>query len=134
MPNFTARQVEAIEALIHSWDTGKISWEAITKATEPIIGYRPSRSGLSSHAAIQAAFSARKRNIAAKPVGRMPSPSSLADASRIIAARNNEIAALKQQLDSYRDKFDRWRYNAMLLNVRIERLDEPLPPINRSGQ
>ncbi len=132
--NFTSKQIDAIENLIHSWDSGKITWEAIIEAAKPIIGDTPSRSGLSSHASIQAAFTARKKGLSAKPAGRTPSPNSLADASRIIAARNNEIAALKQQVNDYREKFDRWRYNAMLLNVVIDKLDQPLPAINRSGQ
>jgi hypothetical protein len=131
-PHIKPQQVEAIANAIHSWDRGSINWDAIRKLAKPILGFLPSRSGLSSHADIQAAFSARKANLGLKPAGRAPSPGSLADASRIIASRDNEIATYKQQVDAFREKFDRWRYNALLLNIKIDRLDQPLPAINRS--
>ncbi|WP_249605167.1 hypothetical protein [Chromobacterium sp. IRSSSOUMB001] len=124
-------QVEAILNAIHTWDSGSITWDGVCKVAKPILGYHPSRSGLSAHADIQAAFSARKKNLAQRPAGKVPSPGSLADAARMIAARDAEISALKQLVTEYREKFDRWRYNAMLANVTIERLDAPLPPIER---
>lgn len=124
-------QVEAIVTAIHTWDRGTIGWEGVCKVAKPILGYIPSRSGLSSHADIQNAFSSRKKNLALRPVGKMPSPGSLADASRMIAARDAELDSLKSLVAEYREKFDRWRYNAMLVNVTIERLDAPLPQIER---
>lgn len=123
--------IDAIANAIHAWDGGKLTWDDICKVAKPILGYLPSRSGLSAHEQIQVAFSARKKNLREKPPGRVPSPGSLADASRVIAARDNQVAALKQQVTAYRDKFDRWRYNAMLLNITIEKLDKPLPQISR---
>lgn len=125
-------QVDAIVNLIHTWDRGSIAWDDVCKLAKPVLGYLPSRSGLSSHASIQAAFSARKKNLGQRPQGRVPAPGSLADASRMISARDSEIATLKQQVTDIREKFDRWRYNAMLLNITIEKLDKPLPSIDRS--
>jgi len=127
-------QVEAIVNAIHTWDAGTIAWDDVCKAAKPILGYLPSRSGLSSHADIQAAFSNRKRLLAQRPAGKGPSPASLADASRMIAARDGEISTLKHLVAEYREKFDRWRYNAMLHNVTIDKLDAPLPPIARSSR
>lgn len=124
-------QVDAIVNAICTWDGDKLRWDDICKIAKPILGYLPSRSGLSSHDRIQAAFSASKKNLREKPAGKMPLPSSLANAARVIAARDIEVAALQQQVTDYREKFDRWRYNAMLLNVTIERLDRPLPHISR---
>lgn len=126
-------QVEAIVNAIHTWDRGAIGWEAVCKVAKPILGYLPSRSGLSSHADIQAAFTARKKNLSQRPAGKMPSPGSLADASRMLAARDAEISSLKLLVSEYREKFDRWRYNAMLVNVTIDRLDAPLPHIERKS-
>jgi hypothetical protein len=59
------------------------------------------------------------------------SASSLATASRLIASRDAEIAELKQQIVEFREKFDRWRYNAHLMNLKIDKLDNPLPAISR---
>ncbi len=124
-------QVDAIVNAIHTWDGVKLTWDDICSIAKPVLGYTPSRSGLSAHEQIQAAFSARKKNMREKPPGRVPSPGSLANASRVIAARDNEVITLKQQITAYREKFDRWRYNAMLLNITIEKLDKPLPSISR---
>ncbi|MDG0857428.1 hypothetical protein [Roseateles puraquae] len=127
-------QVEAIVNAIHTWDAGTIAWDDVCKVAKPILGYLPSRSGLSSHADIQAAFSNRKKLLAQRPAGKGPSPASLADASRMIAARDGEISTLKHLVAEYREKFDRWRYNAMLHNLTIDKLDAPLPPIARSSR
>lgn len=124
-------QVESIVNAIHTWDQGSINWDSVCQIAKPILGYVPSRSGLSSHTDIQAAFSSRKKNLAQRPATKMPLPGSLADASRMLAARDAEILALKQLVNEYREKFDRWRYNAMLINVTIDRLDAPLPQIER---
>lgn len=125
-------QIDAIVNAIHTWDRGSIRWEDVCKLAKPILGYLPSRSGLSAHTEVQDAFSARKKNLGRRPEGRVPSPGSLADASRMIGARDSEIATLKQQVTDLREKFDRWRYNAMLLNIRIDQLDKPLPAIDRT--
>ena len=124
-------QVVTIVNAIHTWDRVTIAWDDVCKLAKPVLGYLPSRSGLSSHADIQAAFSSRKKNLAQRPEGKVPSPGSLADASRMLAARDAEISALKKLVDEYRDKFDRWRYNAMLHNLTIDRLEAPLPQIAR---
>lgn len=124
-------QVVDIVNAIHTWDRGTIAWDDVCKLAKPILGYLPSRSGLSSHEDIQAAFSASKKQLAQRPEGKVPSPGSLADASRMLAARDGEITALKLLVAEYREKFDRWRYNAMLHNVTIDRLDAPLPQIAR---
>lgn len=125
-------QVEAIVNALYTWDADKLGWDDVCKVSKPILGYLPSRSGLSSHEQIQAAFSARKKNLREKPAGKkLPQPGSLANAGRVIASRDMEIATLKQQVTEFREKFDRWRYNAMLLNVTIDRLDRPLPHISR---
>lgn len=49
----------------------------------------------------------------------------------MIAVRDAQIAELKMQIDAFREKFDRWRYNASLQNIKIDKLDAPLPPISR---
>ncbi|QBP73892.1 hypothetical protein E2K99_02190 [Herbaspirillum huttiense] len=131
--HITPEQVERIVHAIHTWDQSSIGWEAVCKVAKPMLGYLPSRSGLSAHADIQAAFTARKKNLGQRPSGKMPSPGSLADASRMIAARDAEIASLKLLVTEYREKFDRWRYNAMLSKVTIDRLDAPLPQIERKS-
>jgi hypothetical protein len=83
---------------------------------------------LSAHEDIQAAFSSRKKSLRATHADKTVVIRTPTDAARMVAARESEIQTLKQQLNEFRDKFDRWRYNAMLLDVSIEKLDKPLPP------
>jgi len=35
------------------------------------------------------------------------------------------------QITAFREKFDRWRYNASKHNIKIDKLDAPLPTISR---
>lgn len=123
-----SEHVEAIVNAIYTWDRGKPSWDDICRVAKPILGYLPTRSGLSAHVDIQAAFSSRKKSLCTKPPGKTLVIRTPTDAARMLAARDSEILTLKQQISAFRDKFDRWRYNAMLENVSIEKLDKPLPP------
>lgn len=130
-PHIRPEQIEMIVHLIRTWDGDTLSWEDIRKLAKPILGFLPSRSGVSAHVEIQRAYKARGSDLRAQPGERMPAPRSLATASRLIAVRDAEIAELKQQVAEYREKFDRWRYNAHLMNIKLERLDTPLPAISR---
>jgi hypothetical protein len=119
--------IEAICRLIHGWDKPKINWEAVCAEATNVLGYQPSRSGLSSHDAIVKAFQARKLGLKVRPPDDVPKPSSLAQAAHVIAARDAEIAALKLENDELHEKFARWQYNAHLHRVTIDMLEEPLP-------
>jgi hypothetical protein len=121
------QHVEAICHLIYGWGKPNIDWEAVCDAAQSVLGYRPSRSGLSSKAAIQRAFRARKQGLKIKPPLDTPKPNSLVQAAHVIAARNVEIAALKLTNRKLLEQFARWEYNAYLHRVTIEMLDVPLP-------
>lgn len=123
--------IEAILNVIYTWDEDKLSWDNICDSAKPILGYRPSRAGLSAHHQIQTAYTSRKNNLPQKPVAKTPAPGSIGMASKMLAARDNEIKALNAQIIEYREKFNRWRYNASLLDIKIEKLDQPLPPVKR---
>lgn len=125
-----AEHVEAICHLIHGWDRPTIDWDSVCDAAHAVLGYRPSRSGLSSKAAIQYAFKARKQGLKVTPPAETPKPNSLAQAAQTIAARDAEIAALKLTNQALLEKFARWEANAHLHRVTIEMLDEPLPVVD----
>jgi hypothetical protein len=122
-----AEHIEAICQLIHGWDEPKIDWESVCDAAKCVLGYRPSRSGLSSKVRIQQAFRARKQGLRIKPPDDTPKPNSLAQAAHVIAARDTEIAALDLTNRNLVEQFARWQYNAYLHRVTIEMLDVPLP-------
>ena len=128
-----ADHIAAIQNLIRAWDEEKISWEAVCRAAEPILGYVPSRSGLSTHVGLLEAFQARKLGLKVRPPEGRPMPGSLASAARQLAAKNAEIAELKRTVSKLEEQFERWQYNARLRRVTLEQLDEPLPHIDRTA-
>lgn len=123
--------IDAILNVIYTWDRDTLTWNNICDSAKRILGYRPSRAGLSAHHEIQKAYTSRKNDIRQKPAEKTPMPGSIGMASRMLAARDSEIKALNEQILEFREKFNRWRYNAMLLNITIEKLDQPLPPVKR---
>lgn len=125
--------IAAIQLIIRSWDKEKISWEAVCEAAQSTLGYKPSRSGLSSHAGLLDAFQARKKGLKLRPATARPLPSSLAAAANQLATKNSEIAELRRTIARFEERFERWQYNARLHRVTLEQLDEPLPHIDRTS-
>ena len=123
--------VDAILAVIRAWDDGSISWNAVCKAAEPILGYEPTRSGLSSHDALLKAFQARKKGLKVAPPEKTPMPGSLAAAAHRIAAKDAEIAEMRLTITAFKEQFERWQYNATLRRMTLAQLNEPLPNIDR---
>lgn len=130
-PHIRPEHVELIVNAIRTWTGDSITWDNVRDLAKPILGRRPSRSGVSAHASIKLAYDAKSDGLEVQPGERIPAPSSLATAGRLLAVRDAEIAELKQQVDAFREKFDRWRYNASLMNIKIDKLDAALPKISR---
>lgn len=123
--------IDAIVAVIRGWDEEVISWNALCERSEPVLGYLPSRSGLSAHKDIQYAFQARKAGLKVTPPPKTALPSSLAAAAMRLAAKDVEIAELKRKNSLLQEQFTVWLYNARG-KMTIEQLNEPLPVIDRA--
>ena len=123
--------VERIILLIRGWPDRKIEWEAVCVACESILGYIPSRQGLSAHKSVQAAFRARKE--CSEPVDRQTPayPSSLKIASQRIAYLNSVIQTQNKEIDNFRSLVTIWQYNAYKRGLSASQLNEPLPMIDR---
>lgn len=126
----TELNVEAIVNIIRGWANERITWEQVCDESESILGYRPSRQGLSSHSAILHAFQSRKSGLILSPPKKTPLPSSLKSAAHRISAKDAEIFELKRRIDQLNMQFSIWLYN---INGRltIEQLNKPLPVIDR---
>jgi hypothetical protein len=125
------KDVESIVHIIHNWSKGKISWEALCNACNPVLGYVPTRQGLNGHQTIKEAFQAKQSSGKKNTSTRKPLPSSLAVASERIARLNSTVATLQEETDRLRDRFVTWQYNAYKHGLTREQLDEPLPFIDR---
>jgi hypothetical protein len=128
---FTEHDIEAIVTLIRDWPKETIAWQTVCEKAEPILGYTPSRQGLSQHEVILVAFQARKRNLRLQPQISTPMPSSLAIAAQRISRLQAENSELILQIKALRHRFRIWQYNAHARNMTEADLDRPLPIIDK---
>ena len=128
---FTGTDIQGVIELIRAWPKDAIAWADVCKKAEAVLGFVPSRQGLSQHEAIQTAFQARKQGLRIAPQKDRPMPSSLAVASARIARLNARIAELELENTRLRDRFITWQYNAHARNMTQADLDHPLPLIDR---
>lgn len=128
---FTGRDIEAIVTIIRDWPKDTINWADVCKASEKILGYKPSRQGLNQREEILTAFQARKGHLRVQPKEASPMPSSLAVAARRIsrlAAENHELELQNKRL---LERFRTWQYNASVRNMTEADLDRPLPILDK---
>ncbi|MFG0339731.1 hypothetical protein ACF8FF_17640 [Pseudomonas sp. zjy_13] len=127
--HLTRGDIQAIVSLIDGWD-GKLGWEALCDEAAALVGARPTRQTLSSHDAIKSAFDNQKKLQRTGSVVKKRPPSLDIAAQRIrrLEAENSRLTLENERL---LERFQRWQYNAYKFNVSAEKLDAPLPQINR---
>ena len=128
---FTDYDIEAIITLIRDWPKETIAWREVCDKANSILGYTPSRQGLSQHEKILIAFQARKRNLHVQPQKSAPTPSSLAIAAQRISRLQSENSELELQIKKLRHRFRVWQYNAHARNMTEADLDRALPIIDK---
>ncbi|MDT4834792.1 hypothetical protein FQZ97_684420 [compost metagenome] len=129
--HLTSKDVVTLITLIDSWE-GKLTWELLCDAALPLIGTRPTRQTLSSHAQIKAAFGHKKEQ---QKTGFVSSkrPPSLRIAEQRIRRLENENDRLKAENSELLVRFTKWQYNAYKHGVSKEKLDADLPKIDRDS-
>lgn len=125
------KDVDAIVRIIHSWKDEKFSWDNICEACSRVIGKTPTRQSLNMSEPIKEAYLSKKLSL--KTNGqKIIKPSSLRSAGERLAAQQSEIDLLKQKHDQLIEKFIVWQYNAYKHGMNEEKLNEPLPKIDRN--
>jgi hypothetical protein len=124
------RDINAIVNLIRGWQEPKLSWPAICKAAEPLVGKLPSRQSLSSHEAIATAYQTKKEALKGRDP-KNPRPASLNIAAARIAKLESEIDELKEVHRRLMQQFVIWQYNAYKFGMKTYQLNQPLPKIDR---
>ncbi|HGS7994518.1 hypothetical protein P3821_26410 [Pseudomonas aeruginosa] len=129
--HLTSKDVVALINLIDTWE-GKLTWEALCDAALPLIGTRPTRQTLNSHAQIKTAFGHKK---AQQKNGFVSTkrPPSLSIAEQRIRRMESEIDRLKAENSELLVRFIKWQYNAYKHGVSKEKLDADLPTIDRDS-
>ncbi|NNA26926.1 hypothetical protein HBN84_16715 [Pseudomonas lundensis] len=129
--HLSAKDLDLIVRAIDSWD-GKLGWEALCDAVEPLIGTRPTRQTLNAHQRIKDAFAHQKARLKSGFVS-TKRPASLSIAEQRIRRLEVENSRLQRENNQLLERFMRWQYNAHKFNVSAEKLDAPLPFVDRDS-
>ncbi|BBI44646.1 hypothetical protein ALP64_202442 [Pseudomonas syringae pv. actinidiae] len=129
--HLTSKDIEILVNLIDAWE-GKLGWEALCDAVGPLIGGRPTRQTLSSHDQVKTAFGYKKEQ---QRKGFVPTkrPASLGVAEQRISRLEKENNRLKAENGHLLERFLKWQYNAYKHGICKDKLDAPLPVINRDA-
>lgn len=127
--HLNSKDIEILVNLIDVWE-GKLGWDALCDAVEPLIGGRPTRQTLSSHVQVKTAFGHKKEQ---QKNGFVTTkrPASLSIAEQRIRRLESENDRLKAENDRLLERFLKWQYNAYRHGVCKEKLEASLPSIDR---
>lgn len=129
--HLSTKDLDLIVKTIDAWD-GKLGWEALCDAVEPLIGTRPTRQTLNAHQRIKDAFTHQKARLKSGFVS-TKRPASLSIAEQRIRRLEAENSRLQRENNQLLERFMRWQYNAHKFNVSAEKLDAPLPFVDRDS-
>ena len=129
--HLSAKDLDLIVTLIDAWE-GKLGWEALCDAIEPLVGSRPTRQTLNSHERIKSAFTHQKARLKSGFVS-TKRPASLSIAEQRIRRLEAENHRLTRENEQLLERFMRWQYNAHKFNVSADKLDAPLPFVDRDS-
>lgn len=120
--------IESIINLIDSWAGDRISWASLIDTIDRRLGFRPSRQALSGHDRIKLAFQTRKKGLQREA----PPPPSVASVLQQRLKRvEAELERIKAENAALLEQFVRWQYNAETRGLSKEKLNNPLPTIDR---
>lgn len=129
--HLSPKDLDMIVGLIDGWE-GKLAWEALCDAIEPLIGSRPTRQTLNSHEKIKSAFTHHKARLKSGFIS-TKRPASLSIAEQRIRRLEAENHRLQRENERLLERFMRWQYNAHKFNVSADKLDAPLPFVDRDS-
>lgn len=122
----TDQHVDAIQNIIERWPR-PITWNEIIAETARTLGHMWTRQALERHEAIKAAYAAKK-DAPSKPG---PIDPAVALLTERVERQAQEIGRLEKLVESYKDLFIRYQYNAHARGITPAELEMPLPPIDR---
>jgi len=129
--HLTSKDIDILVNFIDVWED-KITWESLCDEAERLIGTRPTRQTLNSHEKIKTAYIHKKTQM---KLGSTTSrrPASLNIAEQRIRRLESENSRLKYENERLLEQFVRWQYNSYKFGISREKLDSPLPAIDRDS-
>ncbi|GAA4258519.1 hypothetical protein GBZ26_11360 [Azospirillum formosense] len=122
----TDQHVDAIRNIIKRWPR-PITWNEIIAESARDLGLTWTRQALERHETIKEAYAA-KRNARPEPC---PIDPAVALLTQKVERQVQEIGRLERLVESYKDLFIRYQYNAHARGIAPAELEMPLPPIDR---
>ncbi|NQZ55856.1 MAG: hypothetical protein HRT88_00055 [Lentisphaeraceae bacterium] len=127
--NFTESDIEKICEFIDAWSGNRITWAAICKACEPILGLVPTRQGLQCYEAIYEAYKLRKDYIH-QGINRLPSHEEMTATNLRL---KGEAKKLEEQKKAISRALEVLRFKALeVLNMKGKQLFMPMAKVDRS--
>jgi hypothetical protein len=128
--HLSALDRKAIINYIYGMEVARLTWEKICDGVAPLVGKRPTRQSLCSHAAILSAYASRKKD-ARDTESAITKPASLTIAAQRIRRLEAELSDLKKQNALLLEQLVTIQYNAYRHGLKESQLTLPLPEIDR---
>ncbi|MEJ1355675.1 MAG: hypothetical protein RPU39_13440 [Candidatus Sedimenticola sp. (ex Thyasira tokunagai)] len=129
--HLTDYDIEKIIGILDGWQ-GKLTWDALCDTASMQVGKRPTRQSLNAHKRIKQAFTDKKERLKGE-VYRTKAPPSLAIAGQRIKRLEEENARLKRENSRLLEQYVVWQYNAYRHGLTEDKLNSPLPAIDRES-
>ncbi|CDH26259.1 hypothetical protein [Xenorhabdus bovienii] len=129
--HLTHLDIEKILGALDGWQ-GKLTWDSLCDAVVKHIGKRPTRQSLNSNKQIKLAFLNKKSRLKGDSED-TKIPPSLAIAGQRIKRLEEENSRLRSENFRLLEKYIVWQYNAYRHGLSEEKLNMPLPAIDRES-
>jgi len=128
----TDANIQSICELVDGWNPKTpLTWQALVAAVEGLVGHKYTRQALNGRDRIKTAYSVRNKVLRSQ-AERTPRGAVEIQAAQVrIAGLKAENERLKAENERLLAQFVRWLYNATLLGLDREKLNAPLPEIDR---
>lgn len=127
----TEQNISKVVKLLNTWK-GKLTWLLLCEKVSKMLEVdNVTRQALSSYKDIQEAYSNKKEQLRDN---NEPSKLKNTNTEFLISQINNleaELAIANKTIENYKQRFVRWQYNAYLLSIRVESLDDAVEILNK---
>jgi len=131
--NLRDADILRIVEILDGWK-GKLTWELLVEQITVSLMQKYTRQALHKHVRIAAAYRLTQQRLrSSRPDGGPPRSAELQAALDTLGRERTKNERLIAENDALLEQFARWVYNARAANIDLdrERLNRPLPPINR---
>jgi hypothetical protein len=131
--------ISAIASIIENWE-GKLTWESIIERTSSVLNRTYSRQALERHEKLKTSYHVRKNyhrdmkhslKYMSSSVPDSDLPPELAAERQKRKALEKRVKTLEATVDKYHKLFVVWLYNARMAGLTKEKLNAPLPILDR---